>query len=188
MEAIKWEKVAWEDIIPRLVLFAERRRWRFSTGMSLPSGEDLASSAIEKTISGTRIWKPERASLMQHLFGVVKSDLSNEIRKGMLRGSDNVDVEQVALQIASGELTPEELAVNRSVLEAFLMELKAKDPSVHKWFTLTAAYGLSEGDVQDNLGFGPKEIANMRRRLRRHIGSFVEFEGMETPSERSDLR
>lgn len=176
-EAIRWEKLAWNDIIPRLMLFAKRQRMRMPTGLSLPSEEDLVSSAIEKTMSGVRGWKPDQIGLLEHLFGVVKSDLYNEVRKSMRYSSDDISADLLASRIPSSDLTPEEIASNRSVLSHFMTELKAKDQDVYEWFLLSLLHGSPEEESQRSVGFSKGDIANMRRRLRRHIKSFVEGVG-----------
>jgi DNA-directed RNA polymerase specialized sigma24 family protein len=175
-DAINWETVAWNDIIPRLLLFARRRRDRFAAGVHLPSEEDLVSGAIEKTIAGTRMWEPERVGLLEHLFGVIRSDLFNEVRKARAHISYDVTAEQFASLLSSSEPTPEDVVSNQSVLTAFLTEIHAKDQQVYDWFSLVSLYGLSEVDIQSTLGVSKVDVAKMRRRLRRYIDDFVEEE------------
>lgn len=175
-DAINWETVAWNDIIPRLLLFARRRRDRFEAGTHLPLEEDLVSSAIEKTIAGTRVWEPERVGLLEHLFGVIRSDLYNEVRKSRSHISEDVTAERFASLLPSSKPTPEDVAENRSVLTVFLKELQAKDQQVYEWFSLVGLYGLAEADIQSTLGVSKTDVAKMRRRLRRYIDDFVEEE------------
>lgn len=175
-DAISWETVAWNDLIPRLLLFARRQRNRVTTGIHCPSEEDLVSGAIEKTISGTRVWEPERVGLIEHLFGVIRSDLYNEVRKAKNYVSDDVTAERFASLLPSSDPTPEEIASYRSVLTAFLDWLQAKDQQVYEWFSLVGVYGLSEADVPCTLGVRRSEVANIRRRLRRYIEEFAEEE------------
>jgi DNA-directed RNA polymerase specialized sigma24 family protein len=172
--AINWETVAWNDIIPRLLLFARRQRDRFMAGAHLPSEEDMVSSAIEKTIGGTRVWEPERVGLLEHLFGVIRSDVFNEVRKARHQISDDVTADRLASVLVSNEPNPEEIASRQSVLATFLKELQSKDQEVYEWFALAGLYGLPEADVLSTLGVSKNDVANMRRRMRRHIFDFVE--------------
>ena len=134
----------------------------------------MVSSAIEKTIGGTRVWEPERVGLLEHLFGVIRSDLYNEVRKARQHISDDVTADRIASILVSGEPTPEDIASKRSVLAAFLKELRGKDQEVYEWFSLVGLYGLPEADALSALGVAKADVAKMRRRMRRHISDFVE--------------
>lgn len=134
----------------------------------------MVSTAIEKTMSGTRAWEPERVGLLEHLFGVIRSDLYNEVRKARQHISEDVTADRLASILVSGEPTPEDIASKRSVLGAFLKELRSKDQAVYEWFTLVGLYGLPEADALSTLGVGKADVANMRKRMRRHISDFVE--------------
>lgn len=134
----------------------------------------MVSNAIEKTISGTRVWEPEKVGLLEHLFGVIRSDLYNEVRKARQHISEDVTADRLASILASNEPTPEDIASKRSVLDTFLKELRSKDREVYEWFALVGLYGLPESDVLTTLGVSKNDVANMRRRMRRHISDFVE--------------
>lgn len=172
-DAVRWETVAWNELIPRLLVFARRHRQRFADSMSLPSEEDLVFDAIEKTIGGVRSWEPNQIGLLPHLFGVIRSDLFNEVRKAQNYVSGDASAEQLASFLPSEDATPEDIAASRSVLTAFLNELKVKDKQAYDWFSLVSLHGLSGAQALEALG-DEDNINNMRRKLRRHIAEFVE--------------
>ena len=59
-----------------LVAQIERKTpWRDQLG-----ADDRLHTAILKTLDGTRKWDPERVNLGGHLFGVVSSDVSSELK------------------------------------------------------------------------------------------------------------
>lgn len=142
----------------------------------------MVSSAIEKTISGTRVWVPERVGLLEHLFGVIRSELYNEVRKANQHISDDLATDKLASILVSNEPNPEDIASKRSVLTTFLKELRGKDQEVYEWFSLVGLYGLPESDVLETLGASKNDVANMRRRMRRHISDFVEKTETQDPA------
>ncbi len=79
------ENAAWKDIILRLTHYAFQRArvysWKSGKTDQLLGGktpEDIACEAIEKVLSGTRDWDPNRYSnLLTHLQWIVKSDMEH---------------------------------------------------------------------------------------------------------------
>jgi hypothetical protein len=79
------ENADWKDIILKLTHYALQRArvysWRSGKSDQLLGGktpEDIACEAIEKVLSGTRDWDPDKyPSLLTHLQWVVKSDMEH---------------------------------------------------------------------------------------------------------------
>jgi hypothetical protein len=79
------ETADWKDIIYRLTYYARQRAriyaWKSGRTDQLLGGktpEDIACEAIEKVLSGTRDWDPDRyPNLLTHLQWVVKSDMEH---------------------------------------------------------------------------------------------------------------
>jgi len=79
------ENADWKDIILKLTRYALQRArvysWRSGKSDQLLGGktpEDIAFEAIEKVLSGTRDWDPDKyPNLLTHLQWVVKSDMEH---------------------------------------------------------------------------------------------------------------
>jgi len=79
------ENADWKDIILKLTYYALQRSkiytWKSGKADQLLGGktpEDIACEAIEKVLSGTRDWNPDKyPNLLTHLQWVVKSDMEH---------------------------------------------------------------------------------------------------------------
>jgi hypothetical protein len=79
------ENADWKDIILKLTHYALQRArvysWKSGKSDQLLGGktpEDIACEAIEKVLSGTRDWDPDKyPNLLTHLQWVVKSDMEH---------------------------------------------------------------------------------------------------------------
>jgi DNA-directed RNA polymerase specialized sigma24 family protein len=170
---IVWSALPWKDIIPRVVLFAARllRRRPFAGVES--SAEDLTWNAIEKTLSGKRVWDIGRVGIVEHLMGVVSSDLYNEIRKNA-----SVRVEQMydlaADDIASDEQSPEDIAIKRSEIINVLQFLKKRDERLAELATVTALFGANHApELAQLLGTSVANVYELRRRLRQALEAYT---------------
>lgn len=83
-----WKSVDWEDLIPRLLVFAAHRlkgrRWHGVRNGLGDEKHDIVYEAIVKTMDGTRTWKEEKQDLYTHLIGVINSTIDN-----LLNGKEN---------------------------------------------------------------------------------------------------
>lgn len=75
-EPFDWTSVDWDDIYPRLWLFA-RNMIEKAGGRVRKAPEDFAEDAIRKTVEGVRDWSPRQAPLLDHLCEVVSTDVRN---------------------------------------------------------------------------------------------------------------
>lgn len=79
------ETADWNDIILRLTHYATWRAchysWKPGKSDQLLGGktpEDIALGAIEKVLTGTRVWDPEKyPDLLKHLMWIVNSDMEH---------------------------------------------------------------------------------------------------------------
>ena len=164
---ISWSSLPWQDIIPRVVLFAQSLLRRKPFAGADVSPEDLTWSAIEKTLSGIRQWDIERIGIVEHLMGVVSSDLYNSIRKRASAPTESL-FEIAAEQIPSDDLTPEEQAVGKSEFLNLLRYLENSDHRVAELAALTASFGATQpSELAELMGLPVSEIYNLKRKLRR---------------------
>jgi hypothetical protein len=79
------KKADWKDIILKLTYYAIQRakiyKWisgEFDRLLGGKTPEDIACEAIEKVLSGTRAWDPDKyPNLLTHLKWIVKSDMDH---------------------------------------------------------------------------------------------------------------
>lgn len=179
-EAIEWTAVNWNELVPRLLLFAKRRISRTPGAHLSGSEEDLVAGAIEKTISHRRPWSPERVGLFEHLCGVISSDTYNLVRKRYKEPSSDEIVEQILQETPSRDPDPEQALIARSTLSKFIEYLKRKDERSYKWFLLSSVYSLPREDVERTMNMDPGETMNIRRRVRRAAETFMSESSADT--------
>jgi DNA-directed RNA polymerase specialized sigma24 family protein len=104
------ETVDWTDIYDRLLRFARRKIGRRADA---GNARDYVHDAIAKTLDGkTRPWDPARTTLLAHLYGVVRSEISHPSKgyghSQAIRTSKVVNFEveyaQFAMRTASTEI------------------------------------------------------------------------------------
>ena len=174
MNEINWSEIDWDDLVPRLLLYARyklRRRPKSSTLLGA-SEEDFVSQAIEKTISGVRRWENEEVSLLDHLMGVVSSDIYNENRKNyMFFENDNSSLENIV-----DERTPEDNLVYLDLendLKKFREYVGEKDKELHEYLLLASVYELSSKEIEKHMDIVSDKIYQFRRRLRRLANQWI---------------
>lgn len=161
---ISWSLLPWADIIPRVVLFTHHlmRRRRYAGA----SEEDLTWSAIEKTLSGVRRWDFERVGIIEHLMGVVSSDLYNAVRK--TTGTISIDSLINAEDIASEEKSPEDLMIERSEIENFTRFLKGQDERLAELATVILFLeDIRSSELARLMNLPVPEVDALKRKLRR---------------------
>lgn len=174
MNDINWSEVDWEDIVPRLLLYAKMKLRRLSArSLSGISEEDFVSQAIEKTISGVRKWDKENTTLIDHLIGVVSSDIYNEFRKKSQFLID-VDIEFFD-QFISDEKGPDDLLEEIDLKEnlmQFFEEVRSYDKNLYEHLVLTA-HGLSNREIATDLGIDIHKVYKYRRALKEMANNWI---------------
>jgi hypothetical protein len=83
-----------------LISEVERKTpWRDTVG-----ADDRLNDAILKTLEGTRRWDPERVELGWHLFSVVKSEISSELKHSKKFARVSLDDERQDVEALRGEV------------------------------------------------------------------------------------
>jgi DNA-directed RNA polymerase specialized sigma24 family protein len=170
---IVWSALPWKDIIPRVVLFAHRllRRRPFA-GVEW-SAEDLTWSAIEKTLSGTRVWDVERVGIIEHLMGVVSSELYNAIRKHASVRIENL-YDTAAEEVSSDEQSPEDIAIKRSETLRILAFLRNRDERLAELATVSTLFGASRaGEIAQLLNVPVRGVYALQRKLREALEDYM---------------
>lgn len=171
-KGIVWSQLPWPDIIPRIVLYAHNLLRRRPFAGVTASAEDLAWSAIEKTLSGTRRWDPERIGLLQHLMGTISSDVYNHARKEMEISSD-ILFQAAAAEVASQDETPEEEIIRKNETESLLKYLQNKDETVAKIASIMILFGInSTPEIANIMQISVSEMYNLKKRLRRYLSEY----------------
>lgn len=167
---ISWSALPWADILPRVVLFAHHLMKR--RGYAGVSAEDLTWNAIEKTLSGVRRWDFERVGIVEHLMGVVSSDLYNAVRK--TAGSVSIDNVIPLESLASEEKSPEEIAIEQSELKKFTEYLQAQDERLAELAKIILFFEDARSSEWASLmNMSVQELDLLKRRLRRAVEKFV---------------
>jgi DNA-directed RNA polymerase specialized sigma24 family protein len=169
---IDWSALPWDDIIPRLLLFAHRRTRRTSfSGMAM-SPNDLVGDAIEKTMSGVRRWEPTDRSLFDHLAGVINSSLYNEIRKIVSRSEVPLD-ETILEGIKTDAPSPEDEAAYKSEVAELLRFVRARNPELLEMLSAALFFDSERpADMAEVLGISIKDAYAGRAKLRRLLHEY----------------
>lgn len=173
MGDINWGEVDWEDIVPRLLLYSKMklRRLKGEAHLLGANEEDFTSQAIEKTISGLREWKKGDVSLIEHLMGVVSSDIYNEFRKSSKYVSSE-SIGDLLKRYPSNEKKPDESLQNSEEINRFREYLKKKDALLFEYFLLAGVYGMRSDEVEKHMGVNRNTIYGYKKKLRRLADSW----------------
>jgi hypothetical protein len=179
-----WAAQDWDDLMPRLWLFTSLQLVRRGHGApDMVAAEDLAHDAITKTIAGVRVWNREACTLFQHLAGVVVSDISH------CRNSSENRLTVRRPKNANGHTTwppdhpdqtpnQEDAAGADSDRRQLLNYLRSIDPRLAAMAELSLTHEIWETqELGERLGMTPAEVANLRKRLKRAAGAFLEEKG-----------
>ena len=184
-DGVDWAAQDWDDLVPRLLLFAAGRLrrliWRgdrrgVPPGAPLP--EDLVHEAIAKTIAGQRVWDRTAASLFQHLAGVIASDLNHlamraENREVRLTATTDDGAGDRGADPPDGAPGPEAMSARHSEERALLAFLAARDPLLEHMARLMLHDDLhGTEELACRLDVPAGEVPNMRKRLRRAAEAF----------------
>lgn len=184
------------EMILRLGRYAlrecNRLRWRTGDSVELPGGEttdSIVSLALEKTLSGERLWDPRsRPNLQEYLMDVIDS-LLNHLATGKdntlfisTAADDLIEVErrggslqQEAEWLTRVEISPEERLIRQEGEELKLQALKLlwreteNDPVL-----VLVLEALLEGNnkahrIADVTGLNVREVYNAMKRLDRKV-------------------
>lgn len=191
-EEPNWVEVDWDDIVPRLLLLAmsrlSRMTWRGHRGAAPPGAaeaQDFVNDSIAKTLAGVRVWQEDRCSLFQHLAGVVVSDISHaaEAAENKLMLADDGRGERAEgwpPDTADERPDQEQRTLWRSEQRRLLGHLDEVDPRLARMAELILIEDVdSSVDLARRLDCSTKEIANLRKRMKRALHVFL-LAGEET--------
>lgn len=184
-ESPDWLAQDWDDLMPRLHLLAIRRltrtSWYGCRGSRLSDAAgDFVQDAITKTIEGVRVWDRATCTLLQHLAWVIVSDISHALNssksrhtvsdEGRPNGSSHWPPD-----VADEAPDQERIVLWRSELRRLLEYLSGHDSTLGRMAELMLVQDVwRTRDLSDQLGIQPAAVANLRKRLKRAVWSYLE--------------
>ncbi|WP_376957517.1 hypothetical protein ABNQ39_10465 [Azospirillum sp. A26] len=181
MLPIDWNCFNWENITLRALVYATHRdnrmRWRGARDGSPPGGktpEDFVSDAIIKTISGQRCWDPNKCDLLQHIIGVVSSEISHAAISAENISTVPTDDDNV-INITNGEEpNPEQIFIYNSEKKSLLSYLEKIDPVLRSAAELLLEeQAIGNIDLAHQMGFTVKDVENLKKRLKRAVEQYL---------------
>lgn len=182
---IDWTAQDWEDLVPRLLLLAvsrlSRMTWRGRRRGPTPGAaqaEDFVNDAIAKTMAGIRAWDPDRCTLFQHLAGAVVSDISHaaessDNRMTVSAAAADPDAEWPPDTADDGP-DPEQAVLWQSEQQRLIDHLEGVDPMLGRMAICMLVDDRREtADLCMALDVAPSEVANLRKRLKRAVRTFI---------------
>jgi len=182
---IDWAEQDWDDLVPRLLLFAVSRlyrmTWRGRRGEAPPGAteaEDYVNDAISKTISGVRVWNPDNCTLFQHLAGVIVSDVSHAAtsveNRNTMAPPDKPGGDRWPPDPVDDAPDPERAAEWISEQRRLLEHLERIDPELAVMAGLMLVHDLQESDaLAKAMNVSIAEVANRRKRLKRAVTAYT---------------
>lgn len=165
-QGISWSVLPWKDIIPRVTLYAHTLLRRRPFAGAQVSADDLVLSAIEKTISGARQWNIENVGIVEHLMGVVSSDLYNSVRKHIL----HKDIYDEANNIISDGESPEDIALYNQEVRKLLDFMMQRDKRLFEAAYLYIIVGVkSPVELADKMNVSERTARNIHSKLKSSI-------------------
>jgi hypothetical protein len=161
------------DHYTRLLLAARgrlRRLWW--GGVSQKQAADFVHDAFQKAMSGERSWDETR-SLYQNLWQIVSSEISHAAESFENQNGDHID--DTIVQIKDYRETPEETTMKKMQVEHILNYLRSRDTEAATVGELILKKGISASlELSVQLGRKPREIDNIKKRLRRLCNTYQE--------------
>lgn len=183
---INWSEQPWKDLIPRWQLFTmghmyRRLYWRGSCCGKIPGGkeaDDFIYEAIEKVMTGTRNWNPQKVSLYQVVIGIIKSDIHHYVtsRENSFREADETSV----LNITDYRRPPDSQIEYFQIITTFINYLNNKeiDKNQPKLGILAKLilqnHIVNPIDLAKKLSIPVNQVNNLKKRLKRAAIKFGE--------------
>lgn len=126
---------------------------------------EIVQTAIEKTFSGERTWKPDICDLPHHLRMTIRSLYNSEVKKlGTRRAYARME------RAGSGDANAMARAQERlDDLRDLLRKLKANDPDLAEFFLKASQLLLdgcdTEGEVASMMGLSPSQFSKRKARI-----------------------
>lgn len=169
----------WNDLIPRLVLYAASRTRRMYWGRGSVDGPrgmepaDFVNDAILKTLSGERAWDYKNKPLANHLMDVMKSDVSN-LANSKENALTSIMTENDILHLSSQWDVEKEVAM-KLIFDKFFEYVRRAAPSI--LYTAISIYKHDEknpSQIANDNGTSLNEVKRDLRRLYRLTEDFGE--------------
>jgi DNA-directed RNA polymerase specialized sigma24 family protein len=184
-----FRRAKWDEIIPRLVLFAERKIrpnvWYSIPGGPLPGGKqaaDLVQQAVAKVLRGERVWN-RNEPLLRFLMSVISSDINNlaqsreNTKTVRIQHHGGQDAHPTEIDLAFLSDPPPsqrggDQLINSQVDQerAQILTALSNDRLVHQIASLIIDDGISKPrKLAKILGTDVNKIHNAKKRLRRRL-------------------
>lgn len=160
--------VDWDDLLPRLLLAAERFHQRhLQPYADAPEPRDLAHAAIMDVLNGNRRL-PEDVKLFVTLHEIVRSKVSNFVAKKMRRGT--VALDEKLLAITADAATDGKQHASYEHFKDAVRGYVRDDPFLERMIEyLFEDPLLKPADLAAMMGVDVHEVYNAYKRLRRRV-------------------
>lgn len=173
---VDWGQVAWDDLVPRLTLFAARRLSALVWHTNTADADDFVIEAITKTMQGVRVWNRPTCSLYDHLLGVIASDINHAAESWENRTMRNPGEHEPG-ELSDCAADPELVATLRFEQTRLLAHLGLLDPVMGKLAELILLEDLNGTDeLSQRLGIAPNQVKNLRKRMKRTVLAYLSEE------------
>lgn len=168
----------WEDLLPRLVDYAE---WRlFCAGWldgrhqepNRMSAKEAVDIAVERCLTGRRRWNEENPpDLAAFLCGVIKSLVSDELKAFTRDKADLVggDIEEVADPAATGGFDGVDEADGTSAICDAVEACVKGDEDLELYRLAVLDGNTNRDDIAAALGWAPAKVSAQRIKLQRRL-------------------
>lgn len=176
-QAARLTLLDWDDLLPRLLLFAERLHgtWQMHRAPGSPSPEDLVNDAITAAFEGRRTW-PSGVDAYRFLSEAVRSLASNALARSRLQ--------QLGLDLDSMALPFDDPAQVR-LIEATILDVLDGDQDLITFATLLFEDPrLKPLDIAALMDRPIREIRNIKRRFHRRMADCLGADGGDLPAAR----
>lgn len=155
----------WDRLWLQGLIWARREAARYR-GLGLARMErEILQTAIEKTFSGERLWKPDVCDLPHHLRMTIRSLYCNEAKKHLTRQAHARLQHVQSADPDSATRIQERLDDLRDVL----WRLKAAEPELADFFLEASRHLLrgcdTEGEVAAAMGLSPSQFSKRKARV-----------------------
>jgi len=157
----------WDFITVKLLAYAKRKVFRLSwsnAGAVSTKAEDLVYEAINRVLSGERVWAQEKhPDLLIFLYGVVKSIVSHDVKS-----SHNLRTEKLPDTLERQNSIPKVGPEGQDYIDRLLSSVCGDDDLEELVLHIASGY-TKASDLAEQMKMPIQEVYRLRERLQRKI-------------------
>ena len=163
--------VSWFELVPRLLLFTVYKLKIANLGHLEP--EDFVYKAIEKVLSGERVWNPEKVSIEKLMIGIISSDINHYLESYHNRKVVSLELYKDD-QIPVSPDNPEVDYEIQDALDSIYNTLSKRNPALGRVF-LFMNMGYKSREIAERMNVEVEKVYEYTRQVKTKLKQISKF-------------